>query len=457
MFKQFSSICSASYAPQASGSTGSLINHMNRTHKSMYLESKIKTSQVENRLVTKELFRQKVIKFIVCSDQAFTIVEDPFFIDLIDYCSEGNDACKLFCAKTAKETIDKLFLEYKTNIKSVLQNNAGKISFIIDCWTSSNQHPFQGVIARWISDDWELQNVVIDLTVLHGSHAGKNIAKSFWDVLLDYGLVEKLLSVTTDNATNMDTLFEELEILFEAYGIIFDSKNYRVRCFAHIMNLSSRDMINSVGDGDRATYPSDDESDGEDCVEKESKKTVPLPVVAKMRKGVVAIRNSPQRREMFIRQCSVAGITHKNLLRDVRTRFNATLTMIERAKEMTLPFDMTLSCIPKLRKYALNNDEWNMIDELILLLSPFKEATVMLSNEHSPTLSRISSVYQLLFSHLEKYIDANDDIPAKRARKNNQVERPEWLINAAKKGWEKLQKYYPTSDGLVHIVATGKL
>lgn len=461
-FKQnLSYIARASYKLQLTGSTGAMVNHMKRKHASMFKNeiSKIESSKIENRLVTKEIFRQKISQFIVCCDEPYTIVENPYFIDLIDYCSEGNEACKLFSAKTAKEDIDKSFSEFKTNIKEVLQNNAGKISFIIDCWTSSNQHPFQGVIARWISNDWELKNVVIDLTVLHGSHTGKNIAKYFYDVLLDYGIVEKLLSVTTDNASNMDTLFEELEKLFAEYGITFDSENYRVRCFAHILNLASRAMINTVGDGDSATYPSDDESDGEDETEKASKENSKvLPVVAKMRKGVVAIRNSPQRREMFEKQCNVAGIKHKNLLRDVRTRFNATLTMIERAKEMMQPFDMTLSCIPKLRKYGLNKDDWHMISELIKLLSPFKEATVMLSNEHSPTLSRLASVYHLLFNHLEKYIDNNvDETSAKRARKDNRQVHPEWLIEAANNGWEKLRKYYPTSDGLVHIVATGKL
>lgn len=448
----------ATYSLQESGSTGSLVNHMKRKHLSMFNEeiSRIVPSKVEKRLVTKEIFRQKISHFIVCCDEPFTIVESPYFIDLIDYCSEGNEACKLFSAKTAKEDIDKLYIECKANLNETLQNNAGKVSCIIDCWTSSNQHPFQGVIARWITDDWELRNVVIDLTILHGSHSGINIAKSFWDVLLDYGIVEKLLSVTTDNATNMDTMFEELEKLAAAFGVPFDSKNFRVRCFIHILNLASRAMINAVGDGDSTTYPSDDESDGEDEIEKECSKV--LPVVAKIRKGVVAIRNSPQRREMFQKQCCVAGIEHKNLLRDVRTRFNATFTMIERAKQMMIPFDMTLNCIPKLRKYGLNKEEWQMIDELIKLLSPFKEATVMLSNEHSPTMSRLASVYHLLFDHLEKYIESkDDDPPAKRARNKNHTERPEWLINAAKNGWEKLRKYYPTSDGLVHIVATGKL
>lgn len=66
------------------------------------------------------------------------------------------------------------------------------------------------------------------------SHDGVNIARAFWAVLKDYNLFAKVLSVTTDNASNMDTLFEELEKLFSELGIPFDSKNYRYRCFAHI-------------------------------------------------------------------------------------------------------------------------------------------------------------------------------------------------------------------------------
>lgn len=190
------------------------MNHMKRSHASMFnaAVAKTKPQQVENRVITREEFREKVSNFIVCTDQAYTIVESPFFIDLIDYSSGGNEVCKLFSAKTAKGDIDKRFLEFKANIKDILQKNSGKISFIIDCWTSSNQHPFQGVIGTWISDDWVLHNVVLDLTLLRGSHTGENIAQSLWDVLVDYGIVEKLPSVTTDNASNMDTFFEALNV-----------------------------------------------------------------------------------------------------------------------------------------------------------------------------------------------------------------------------------------------------
>lgn len=83
---------SASYALQVTGSTGSLVNHMKRKHASMFNDElfKINSLKVENRLVTKEIFRQKVSQFIFCSDQPFAIVENPFFMDLLDYCSGGT-------------------------------------------------------------------------------------------------------------------------------------------------------------------------------------------------------------------------------------------------------------------------------------------------------------------------------------------------------------------------------
>lgn len=460
------------YSIPKSGGTGSLNNHMNRCHKSVFDgEKKLKEESdfAENgRLVasrsipvpiTSEMFRHKIVMFMVCTDQPFTLVEDIYFRDLVMYCSGGNKECQLFCAKTAKRTIEGLYDEYKTKMKIILEKNDGKISFIIDCWTSSNQFPFQGVLARWINDDWELCTTVLDLTILSGSHEGVNIAAAFWKVIKDYNLVEKLLSVTTDNAYNMDTMFAELEKLASLCGITFDSKNYRVRCFAHIMNLACQAMIHCVGDGDPAKYTSDSESDDES--EDNQSKAKELPVIAKLRKGIVAIRRSPQRRELFFRQCIAAGIVKpKIVLRDVRTRWNSTHAMIERVMELREPYDLTLRSIPKLRKYVLLDDEWEKVSELLKLLAPFQEATVMLSNDHSPTISKISSVYQVLFNHLEKYgqNEGHDTglLPTKRTKRNDNRMYPTWLVEAAQRGLDKLEKYYPSTDGLVYIVGTGK-
>lgn len=169
---------------------------MNRDHKSVFQDVKKAKSQNGGSFsnacqkfipekITSDVFRHKLVKFMICCDEPFTLSENEYFRDLISYVSGGNDECRLFSAKTTKGHISDLYGEYKSAMKATLRNNEGKISFIIDCWTSSNQYPFQGVIAKWINDDWELCSTVLDLTILHGSHEGINLAAAFWNVLKD--------------------------------------------------------------------------------------------------------------------------------------------------------------------------------------------------------------------------------------------------------------------------------
>src|SRR5579863_6774603 len=101
-----------------------------------------------------------------------------------------------------------------------MQDFPGKLSFIVDCWTSSNQWPFQGIMVQGVTNDWEIFTAPLDLSILEGSHTGENLAKSFFDVIAQFELQDKIHSVTTDNASNMDTFFEHLEILLaEAVGL----------------------------------------------------------------------------------------------------------------------------------------------------------------------------------------------------------------------------------------------
>ena len=91
-----------------------------------------------------------------------------------------------------------------------MQAAPGKISFIIDCWTSKNQWAFLGIIAQWIDTDWKLNSVVLDLKRLEGSHTGQNIAGAFIQSLNEFEILPKIGAVTTDNASNMDTFFVHL-------------------------------------------------------------------------------------------------------------------------------------------------------------------------------------------------------------------------------------------------------
>lgn len=53
----------------------------------------------------------------------------------------------------------------------------------------------------------------------------------------------------------------------------------------------------------------------------------------KLRKLIVKIRSSPQRREKFLKACDFENLSSKELIIDVVTRWNSTYDMLQRALE----------------------------------------------------------------------------------------------------------------------------
>jgi hypothetical protein len=82
-------------------------------------------------------------------------------------------------------------------------------------------------------------SLLLDIVEVACSHSGFNLAAAFAGILKDFGISDKILSVTCDNATANDTMIEELADLVEA----FPGAPNRTRCFAHILNLVARCIL----------------------------------------------------------------------------------------------------------------------------------------------------------------------------------------------------------------------
>jgi len=87
---------------------------------------------------------------------------------------------------------------------------AGKISLAADTWTSTNKLAFLTIVAYWISDSWQIEEVLIGFEEIMGSHTGANMAGIINDLLARYGIQDSILRFTTDSASNNRTHTEAL-------------------------------------------------------------------------------------------------------------------------------------------------------------------------------------------------------------------------------------------------------
>ncbi len=129
---------------------------------------------------------------------------------------------------------------------------------------------------HWITKDWELQDSLLDFIDLSGPHSGENLCNAFVKSCCEFGILEKvnfqydiyfnlknhtnkivyyfqIFAITSDNASNNDTLMRYLETICQNEGIPFDAVNSHCRCIAHIMNIIVQDILKQLKAGEAQT------------------------------------------------------------------------------------------------------------------------------------------------------------------------------------------------------------
>jgi hypothetical protein len=112
-----------------------------------------------------------------------------------------------------------------------------KISIAADAWTSPDKLAFLAVVACYITDDWELQEVLIGFEQIKGTHTSENVAWIIEAVLKRYDLADQLLGFTFDNASNNTMLSNALTSPLCYLSIEWDCESNHIPCMAHVIQL----------------------------------------------------------------------------------------------------------------------------------------------------------------------------------------------------------------------------
>jgi hypothetical protein len=95
--------------------------------------------------------------------------------------------------------VEKAWKKHKNVVRRTLQAALSHIHISLNIWTSPNRWFLLAICAHFTSYDQKKQKALLALQKVPG-HSGEDQFSIFFPILQDYGIVQKLGAIITDNA-----------------------------------------------------------------------------------------------------------------------------------------------------------------------------------------------------------------------------------------------------------------
>lgn len=429
-------------ASKLHGSTTALGDHIEK-HK-VFKETDPQTARTNNpTTLTKWMrtpenqlpqFETALVDWIIADCQAFVVTESDWFRRMM---KAAGCEHKIPKGDTIASRVHGRVGKIEVDLTKLLQRTCSTLALSLDGWTSQNTLPILCVRGHWCGPDFKVYQVLLEFVEIDGTHSGENLSEIVFLVLKRLGVLQKLISVTGDNASNNDTLsrhlYNRMSRLYDNHlekfpirdaSMRFEGEKSQIRCFAHILNLVCKAILASLGS---STHKDATEFLTRAENQKWSKITLPGAAgdIHVLRIIVLWIGRSPVRLQEWDAR------SKKRIPYDVDTRWNYALRMLECAFDCRAALTDTVKDNPQLHALELTPERWERLAHIRTLLQPFNDLTKYVSRAE-PTIQMSAQLYLKLQKILQSVV-----------RKEGGFEDFDTtLITAAKAGLEKFDEYY---------------
>ena len=169
----------------------------------------------------------------------------------------------LLTPKTAQRRISAIVSTRQRELLDKLPKGA-KISLALDCWTSPFQQPFMAITGYFIDDNWEYREILLGFEPLHGIHSGINLSAVVMDIFKRHEITDRVLAITTDNASNNNTLMANIQESIQSLDLGEGTIAVRVPCLAHVIQLSLKQLLGQMKANPKNDVAEKDWSDTQD-------------------------------------------------------------------------------------------------------------------------------------------------------------------------------------------------
>ncbi|XP_014907970.1 zinc finger BED domain-containing protein 1-like [Poecilia latipinna] len=322
----------------------------------------------------KQMLDEALLNFIVKDYQPLSIVESEGFKALVQVLEPSYG---LPIRKTIKQMVAKKFEEEQERVKMEVQQ-AVAVSITADMWTSVNMEAYLALTCHYINENLQLCTSVLGVKYFPQSHTADNLAQVTRDIMEDWTITNKVRCLVTDAAPNMIASARQLVI-------------WHSICIAHTLNLLVRKSCDQI-----PTLTS---------------------IRQKSRHIVTYFRSSTTAKEKLAQVQQQMGRPILKLINEVPTRWNSTYEMQSRLHDEREPVWLSLTSL-KGDLTPLTADEHSIIGETLLVLAPFHQATVELSEERRVSGSKVIPMMKMLYLALESNASTLHTQPAITYMKN---------------------------------------
>lgn len=208
-------------------------HHIPQEDRDRFLASLKNTPGTENSVFDPVVFRGLIAKYFLHGEVAFRKADDPTWKEMINYCQPS-----FHCVgrQTVRADCMMLYEEEKLQLQDKITKLKSHVSLTADLWSSNQNLGYLGVTAHYIDKEFELQKKIIAFKQISYPHNSFAVQDGITACLMEWGLVDRVFSVTLDNASVNNRAIRDLRAALGPQ-MFFEGEHLHLRCAAHVLNI----------------------------------------------------------------------------------------------------------------------------------------------------------------------------------------------------------------------------
>ena len=312
-----------------------------------------------------------ITRAVVANCLPFNIVDSPQLVSAFHFAT--NHSYLPLSRSKLTSSVDILYQSMTDVLLADMRDNS--ISITSDAATLDNGGSYITITAHYISAHWQLRNVALLVARMQGSHTGEYVRDLLDTTVQAWEAEGRVWAAVTDNGAN-----------FVKAVRISSHINDELRCVCHTLQLALKDAVHAEPALQRLCH---DAQELVVAIRRSSLLTDELQDIQRVAIAAAAARADPD-------EGGAEPLTRPlKLAMNVVTRFNSLCILFRRLLDVQPHVQrLCLSHSAELADKALSVEQWQEVEELVLVLTPVKQLCDRLEASSSPSLSLLIPLVQ---------------------------------------------------------------